>query len=512
MTRQSAKTVLFGGNGKRLPTEAEFTHNEEFVLEEDLRLQLEAILLEELGTAGNENSASVDRPAAIRADNEAAGFCRKRRPMSESLPEEGLFLEIEAQLAQAIERGDEAPRTRGKRRPGKVKRRLIAAACAAGLLGGLYLTAIYSDIPFIEKWRDIYIGTAMQTFNHKWLATSFIPADVIGKVMAEQDAVIAAQQGLESTWKGAGSQPKPNGAKNGTMTKAAFFKEFKQLDLKSFNAYVKANPDALKNGYGKLLINRAGLKNTGTTIKTTAGDQVLAIDAENGILIVKVTGDGYVGKLAIVEDPSAVSVAAAKTIGKSGQSVAQIAEANDAVLAVNASGFADYQGMGNGGKVVGLLIADGKKMNAALGGTYKNIGFGKDDRLYIGVSTKDMTYRDAVQFLPALVVNGVDVIEGKTFKQGTTAFGIQPRTAIGQAEDGTVLLLTIDGRKTGYSLGCTVEECADILMRYGAVQASNLDGGSSTVMVYKGNEITDPADNTDYGRLVPDAIIVKTYI
>ncbi|NLT14226.1 MAG: phosphodiester glycosidase family protein, partial [Clostridiales bacterium] len=72
----------------------------------------------------------------------------------------------------------------------------------------------------------------------------------------------------------------------------------------------------------------------------------------------------------------------------------------------------------------------------------------------------------------------------------------------------TVLLLTVDGRQIGHSLGCTVGDCADILLEYGAVQASNLDGGSSTIMVYKGEVINKPSSTTNAGRLVPDAFIV----
>ena len=141
--------------------------------------------------------------------------------------------------------------------------------------------------------------------------------------------------------------------------------------------------------------------------------------------------------------------------------------------------------------------------------TYLNIGFGKDNRLYIGASEKD-EYRDAVQLVPALIVDGENVIAERNLVEGSMGFGLQPRTVIGQTADGTVLLLTIDGRQIGYSIGTTVVECAAIMERYGAVQAANLDGGSSTVMVYRGEEITKPANGIKYGRNVPDAIIVGT--
>jgi exopolysaccharide biosynthesis protein len=57
-------------------------------------------------------------------------------------------------------------------------------------------------------------------------------------------------------------------------------------------------------------------------------------------------------------------------------------------------------------------------------------------------------------------------------------------------------------------LGTTVGVCADILLKYGAYQASNLDGGSSTIMIYRDKVITKPSSTTNVGRPVPDAFVV----
>lgn len=46
-----------------------------------------------------------------------------------------------------------------------------------------YLIIIYSNVPFINKYRDIYIETAMSTMSHQWLVTSFIPKSIIDKVI-----------------------------------------------------------------------------------------------------------------------------------------------------------------------------------------------------------------------------------------------------------------------------------------------------------------------------------------
>lgn len=396
-------------------------------------------------------------------------------------------------------------KTAGKK--GSVKRKMLILSVIFAILAGLYCGAVFSNIPVIKKWRDIYIETAMDTLSHKWLATFFIPQFVIDEVIARKEAVLEEQQNIESSWEPVVTEVTPSPAPEDPMVK--FLLRYTELDKTSFSAFVNKNPQVLKNGFDKILINEAGLDDNGTTIYTTNGDQVLVIDAANDLLIVKVVGEGYVGRLAIIKTPSKVKLGVSKLLGTYGQTVQKIAEDNNAVLAVNASGFTDDERKGNGGEVVGLLIASGKLLHAPVHSPYLTIGFSMDDRLNIGISNDKLTYRDAVEFVPALIVNGEAVIKDKKLVNGSMGFGMQPRTVIGQAIDGTVFLLAVDGRQVGYSLGCTVVECADILMGYGAYQAANLDGGSSTVMVYRGEVITKPANGIAYGRYVPNAFIVE---
>ena len=63
--------------------------------------------------------------------------------------------------------------------------------------------------------------------------------------------------------------------------------------------------------------------------------------------------------------------------------------------------------------------------------------------------------------------------------------GKNPRTAIGQRADGAVLFLVTDGRGASGHLGATASDLIGIMQEYGAVNAANLDGGSSSSMVYK---------------------------
>jgi hypothetical protein len=92
-------------------------------------------------------------------------------------------------------------------------------------------------------------------------------------------------------------------------------------------------------------------------------------------------------------------------------------------------------------------------------------------------------------------------------QNGDGGWGIAPRTAIGQRKTGEVLFLVIDGR-TIDSIGATLKDIQDILLQYGAYNASNLDGGSSTTMYFNGKVINKPSDKLGE-RTVPTAFIVE---
>jgi len=118
-----------------------------------------------------------------------------------------------------------------------------------------------------------------------------------------------------------------------------------------------------------------------------------------------------------------------------------------------------------------------------------------------GKEAIDRGIRDALSFGPILIVNGEPLeIRG-------AGSGLNPRTAIGQTADGAVLLLTIDGRQPN-SLGGTMSDVLELMIRYGAVNAANLDGGTSTTMVYEGKVVNTVSSL--YGpRSIATAIIVK---
>ncbi|HEY3025303.1 MAG TPA: phosphodiester glycosidase family protein [Pyrinomonadaceae bacterium] len=82
-----------------------------------------------------------------------------------------------------------------------------------------------------------------------------------------------------------------------------------------------------------------------------------------------------------------------------------------------------------------------------------------------------------------------------------------PRTAIAKLKSGEILLVTVDGRQPGESIGMSLTMLASLLLEFDAIEAINLDGGGSTTMVIRNKIINKPSDATGE-RPVSDAILV----
>lgn len=211
----------------------------------------------------------------------------------------------------------------------------------------------------------------------------------------------------------------------------------------------------------------------------------------------------------IVRDPAQVIVGVSHnpfSKAHAGKKVNDIIASYDAVGGINAGAFYDANGTGNGGEPLGLVYSEGKRLNRADNGAYKTVvGFDKENILRVGTYTSDdaekIGLRDAVAFGPALIVNG----KAATIKGNSS--GLNPRSAIGQRSDGAVLLLAIDGRQAN-SFGASYADLIKVMQDYGAVNACNLDGGSSTVMYYEGEQKNDGMAISASRRL-PTAWIVK---
>ena len=359
-----------------------------------------------------------------------------------------------------------------------------------------YCAAVFSNVPFIKKWREIYIETAMTTQKHQWLATAFIPGYIVDDVMEAAREGQAIQDDLESKWE---EEIVINTATPNKQTEEElFYEKFWEVDKTKLETYMS---DKGISTYEDLLIeNLDGSVN----ITTTFGEKIKVLDSENNLLIVEVTGEQYKGLLAIIKNPEQVTVAKSKSLGSYGNLITKFAEDNHALVAINASGFLDEDRHGNGGKVMGSMVLDGVEYGNPIS-SMKFFGFKQDNKLYIENYNAQTIgeYKWAVQFSPALIV------DGSKYVQGTFGYGLQPRTAVGQTLSGEFLMLIVDGRQVGHSIGATVNDVAEIMLRHKAYQAMNLDGGSSSIMNYRGKTISRPSSKNSLGRYLPNAFICK---
>lgn len=212
--------------------------------------------------------------------------------------------------------------------------------------------------------------------------------------------------------------------------------------------------------------------------------------------IIEISGKGYTGYLAAIYDPSKVHTLVTSKIGKSGQYLTTMAKNSNAIVAINGGGFDDPNHNSNGANPLGVTYSNGRLMTSYnYSGAGGIIGFNEDDVLVLSSkctisSAKSLNIRDCVTCGPFLIVNG------KASKVvGNGGWGTAPRTAIGQRQDGIVLFLVIDGRRVNKP-GADMDDLIEIMQNYGAHNAANLDGGTSTAMTVNYELINDPIDST----------------
>ena len=192
----------------------------------------------------------------------------------------------------------------------------------------------------------------------------------------------------------------------------------------------------------------------------------------------------------IVRDPAQVYMATSTdnfSYSTPGTRITDEIENEGAIAAVNAGAFFD-DGTASpkvGSVPLGVVMAGGRCV--WYHGTPNERGFAGFNEDNILIVAKDVTkaqaeewgIRDGCGFGPVLIMDGE--VNDAAYNKNS---GFNPRTAIGQRADGAVIFVCIDGRQTG-SLGGTYRDIIDIMVEYGAVNACNMDGGSSSVMLYR---------------------------
>ena len=292
-------------------------------------------------------------------------------------------------------------------------------------------------------FRDWLITTSMTTMTHQWIAKIFYNEETINTVMSNNRV-----------------------------------DEIKE----------DTNIDAIEVGTKPVIV---------TEYENEYEKQVLEKEKNNDLYkIIDIKGKGYSGYMAIIYDPSKIQTLVSAKIGTSGQYLTTMAKNNNAIIAINGGGFYDPEHSSNAADPLGVTYSKGKEITAYdYAGPGGIIGFDNNDKLVLSsncnsFTAKNLKIRDCVTCGPFLIVNGKasNVV-------GNGGWGIAPRTAIGQRRDGIVLWLVIDGR-TVKRPGATMEDLIEIMEKYGAYNAANLDGGTSSVMAVNGELINDPIDST----------------
>jgi exopolysaccharide biosynthesis protein len=218
----------------------------------------------------------------------------------------------------------------------------------------------------------------------------------------------------------------------------------------------------------------------------------------------------YNGYVMLVHDPHLVRLVAAEVHGGEGEYITHMAKRVGAIAGTNASGFEDPNGSGWGGIPVGLEYIGGRVVSNVKGAyDWTTVGFTKDGVMVMGPynvqQLRELGVRDAMQFHPELIVNGKPMI---TYGDG--GWGYDPRTAIGQTKDGTVIFVVINGRfRGGSGRGASQRQVMEIMQKYGAINACAMDGGSSSVLYANGKIVNSPSTIDPNGqRHLPDAWMV----
>ena len=214
-------------------------------------------------------------------------------------------------------------------------------------------------------------------------------------------------------------------------------------------------------------------------------------DYPDGIYVEDIQGKTYNAHIMIIRDPAQVYMATSTSGNFSrnvpGKRITEVIETEGAIAAVNAGAFFDNGTAGPevGSTPEGLVIADGKvRWNSGKAPEDGFVGFNQDNIMVVAKTmtadkAMELNIRDGCCFGPVLIMNGEVSMEAYN-----SASGFNPRTALGQRSDGAVIFLCIDGRQAG-SIGGTYADIIDIMLEYGAVNACNMDGGSSSVMMYR---------------------------
>ena len=317
------------------------------------------------------------------------------------------------------------------------------------IIGIIVLFIIYGPIPTFRNW---FITTALATGNHKYFAN----------VLYSDKTIL-------------------NTLKNNTIIESNI----------NTDASLIGTPEDSKENYDSIY-----------------EQQILERDENAVYKLIEIDEKDYSGYLVAIYDASKVELVTSRYIKLGGQKLTDFSEDENALIAINASGFS----IKNKELIpTGTVIQDGKILSVGAPNRHGGglIGFNKDHVLVLTTESAEEAIKDgmvdAVTFGPFLIVNGISADVA-----GNGGWGYANRTAIAQRKDGIVLFLVRDGRGANGSSGISIADMISLFEKYGAYNAANLDGGGSSALTINYQLINDPRGFGYTGeRYLPNAWIVK---
>ncbi len=244
------------------------------------------------------------------------------------------------------------------------------------------------------------------------------------------------------------------------------------------------------------------------------------------IEIIEVARPTFTGTMMIVKDPSRISLATIYPWKEKGVTLDVLVKSNGAVAGIN-GGLYDSSNH-SGGRPYGIIVSNGEIQHnkpQEFPGLVL-VGFTEDHILQV-VDVSDMTAKDVEKLVADMKIRDAVtfqeeasdannhfvqlIINNESREMSGTGSGLNPRTAIGQRADGAVLMFVTDGRGKSGHLGASCADLISVMEEFEAVNAANLDGGSSSCMYYEDEYLMSSVTfyYTNSSWYLPAGFIVK---
>ena len=299
------------------------------------------------------------------------------------------------------------------------------------------ILAISCFILFYGPWdfKNIIINTAMLTKSHQYIAYTFYSEETVNKILSLNTFVPVDEE----------------------------------IDLDDI-VIDTSEKDTYDNEYDEAILTRD--------------------EGNEDYKYLQVKVGKYKAHLVAIYNPENVVMMTSKSFntGSGQETIPKMCKRYGGLVCINGGGFKDPDGWGSD-IPVGYVIKDGEVIWAEDNSKQNIIGITYDHKLLLvnatGEEALDMGMRDGLQFGPFLIVNG----ESIQYQSSVGGYDRAARMAIAQRRDGVILFLATEGT---HGSGPTMKEVIDTLELYGAYNAANLDGGTSSQMVIDGKMVNNP--------------------